>query len=186
MRSPALGDNFEFRRRGARGETLQLLHGDHQCEVSGGPRVGPSERAQQVDVRRPRADSFHLQQLRLHRHVVQLAECFEIEFAAGDRTREVSAVGGLLATEARASEFGVVEFEETCGRERGRGEREETLESGVGRSERNLLFQDDVDEGGEIRRAKPLGRLAVLRQKTREVRVARGQVSQPFGVRSSV
>jgi hypothetical protein len=52
----------------------------------------------------------------------------------------VSAVGGLLATKARALESGVVEFEETFGRERRRGEREETRESGVSGSERNLLL----------------------------------------------
>jgi hypothetical protein len=52
----------------------------------------------------------------------------------------VSAVGGLLATKARALEFVVVEREETFGRERRGGERGEACEGGVGRSERNLLL----------------------------------------------
>jgi hypothetical protein len=92
------------------------------------------------------------------------------------------AVDGLLPTEPDALEFCVVEFEETFRRE-WRGEREETLESGVGRGERNLLLKDDVNEGRETGRAKPFGRRAKRVENVCEVRIARGQRAQPCGVR---
>jgi hypothetical protein len=40
-----------------------------------------------------------------------------------------------------------------------------------------------VNERRETRLAKPLRRRAELREQAREVSVARGQITQPFGVR---
>src|SRR5262245_58284109 len=57
---PWLGNPDEGCAVGALLQALQPLHGDLQRQIAGGPDVEPLQSEQQVDLRRPAADSLQL------------------------------------------------------------------------------------------------------------------------------
>jgi hypothetical protein len=112
-------------------------------------------------------------------------ERFEIQTTAGDGLGQMPPVNNLLPTEPRALKLCLVEREETRGRER-RSQSRQAFKCGSGRSERHLLFQNDVQQRRKARLTKPRRRRAELCVDAREVWIARGQLAQSFTVRTRV
>jgi hypothetical protein len=82
--APGLREGVEFGVGGARGEALDLVGRGGEGEVAGRPHVGAPERHQQVDVRRPRADAFDLQQLGARLYVAEAGEPFHVQLTRFD------------------------------------------------------------------------------------------------------
>src|SRR5713226_3501763 len=99
-RFPGFADLIEFLRSGARLQSLDVPRRNRQREVSGGPNVGPPKHHQQINVRRPAADSLDLEKLRPDRVVIDLSQSIQVEPAFDQRAREFASVRSLLPAEA--------------------------------------------------------------------------------------
>ena len=107
--------------------------------------------------------------------VIECRQPVEIERSVDDRHRQRPPVTGLLAAEPDRQERGVVEPEEARRRERVR-RGGEPIEGGLGRGQRDLLLEDDVDDGREARCARPQRGWAVAGHDPGQVRVPRGEL----------
>ena len=95
-----------------------MARGDRQRQVTGGPGVGPAQRHQQVDVRRPPADAHDFGQFGVNSMIVERVERIQVQLAGEDRGGQLAAVARLLAAEAGCFEGGVVQFQEAFRRQR--------------------------------------------------------------------
>jgi hypothetical protein len=86
----------------------------------------------------------------------------------------------LLAAEAELAHFDFGEFQEFFGSKRANSFFEFLVESSGG-CERDLLFEDDVDERGEAGFADPERRHAVFFDDACQVGVARGEFADGLG-----
>ena len=154
--------------------------GGRQRQIAGGPGVGPTQRHQQIDVRRPPADAHHFRQRRPHRIVVQRVERVQVQAAGEDRAGQLATIARLLAAEPGGFERGVVQFQEPLRRQR-RRDSQQPVERGLGRRQRHLLLQDDAQESWEARLPRPQRRRAEAGDDAGQARIARGQVGE--GVR---
>src|SRR4029077_21136828 len=93
-----------------------------------------------------------------------------IERTVEDGGGQSSPVARLLAAEPDREELVVAQDEECARGERIRGE-EQPIEGGLRRRERDLLLEDDVDEGREPRCPVPQRGDAPTRDDRREIRI---------------
>ncbi len=90
--------------------------------------------------------------------VIELLEGSKVKVAGDKRLSQPPAVTRLLAAKADPVQFSVREAEEAL---RGYGTcLTQSVERSSGRGERDLLFEDDVDDGGKTRSPLPQGRTA--------------------------
>ena len=107
--------------------------------------------------------------------VVEARERVEIERSGLDRLGERAAVARLLAAEPDGQQLGVGQGEEAGRRQRVGGDAE-PVERGPSGGQRDLLLEDDVEQGRETRLAIPQRWRAVAGDDPGEVRVARGEL----------
>jgi len=162
---------LEFFGGRALAEALDFLHGGGESKVADGPDVRATQGAQQINVGGPVADSFEG-----HEHfacgiVVKVVKISQVKVTARQRFCEQACIQSLLAAEADAQELIVSELQKTARCERTNGN-VQAVEGGFRRGERNLLFEDDVNERTEARLANPEWRRAVFLDHFRQVRIA--------------
>ena len=99
-------------------------------------------------------------QLVAHVLVVELHEPAQSQAAANDRLCEPACVLGLLAAEPDRTQLRIIELEKFARRQR-RCNDKQTIECCAGRRDRNLLLEDDVQQGRKPGRSLPKGWAAV-------------------------
>ena len=107
--------------------------------------------------------------------VVEARERVEVERSRLDRLGECAAVARLLAAEPDGQQLGVGQGEEAGRRQRVGGDAEPVERRPRGR-QRDLLLEDDVEQGRKTRLAIPQRRRAVAGDDPGEVRVPRGEL----------
>src|ERR1700760_4231004 len=112
--------------------------------------------------------------------VVKFVERFEIELFFVDGISEEARVVRFLAAEAELAHFGFGELQEFFG-SKGTDDLFELLKQSAGGCERDLLFENDVDERRETGFADPERRHAVFFNDASEVGVAFGERANGFG-----
>ena len=168
---PGRAHFFQFFRRGAQAQAFHFLHGGCESEVADGPDVRAAQGAQQINVGGPCADAFEGDQHFACGIVVQVVKISQVKVTARQRFCEQACIQSLLAAEADAQELIVSELQKTARCERTNGN-VQAVEGGFRRGERNLLFEDDVNERTEARLANPEWRRAVFLDHFRQVRIA--------------
>jgi len=152
------------------------LHGQRQRQVAGGEDVRAQQRHQQVNVRAPCAQPLERGDALAHIVVFQVRQVMRVEAPLPDGLRQPARVAGLLTAEADGFELCVIE-----GEERLRGHiTQDGLQAGKGgarRGQRDLLFEDDVHQGGETLRAFPQRGRPMRCQYGSQVRVAGGEIA---------
>jgi hypothetical protein len=125
-------------------------------------------------VRSPRTDPGHLFELGANILVGQRRQGLEIEGVLDERVGELPAVAALLAAKSDRPEGRVVEGQKGLRLEGGDGVRE-LVECRLGRRQRDLLLEDDVNQGRESGLTVPQRRGAEPRQNLPEVVIDLGQ-----------
>ena len=85
----------------------------------------------------------------------------QIEIPGQQGLRQPAAITHLLATEADAAQGSIIEGEKARGCDRAHGGLQ-AGKGGVGRGQRYLLFEDDVQEGGKAGRSAPTAAAAQI------------------------
>ena len=159
---------------GVWGEVQEGFEGVDGSEVAERKDVGSLKDEDQVDVDGPVADPFEGGQTGADFVVGELFEGWQIQFTALQRLGEVTGVGSLLPAEITGFQFFVGQLQQSL-----RGDLSEPfaefVEGCQGRSEGDLLFEDDVYQGLEGIGAVPHGRVAVGMDDSGQVRIGSGQ-----------
>ena len=174
---PCLADRLELGRRRALDEPPRATCGLLQGDVAHGPRVGPAERGEEVDLRRPWADPGERDERVTDAVVVEQRHGLEVERPVEERRRERPDVPVLLSAEPVGTQLLVGREDDAV-----RGDASEPclepVVRGPGRGEGDLLLEDQQDEGREPRFARPeLGEPVGIDDR-REIRVCGAQLGR--------
>lgn len=153
-RPPRLTEEHQLFGCRPRPQALHVANGSRKRDVPDRPDVRAAEHHEQVDRRRPAADPGDRLEREPCRVVVEGSDDVEVERAIDEGGRKRPRVARLLAAEPDGQELGVGQLEEArgCGRV---GGCLQPVVGSAGRGERDLLLEDDVDEGPEPGRAIP-------------------------------
>ena len=170
-RRPRPGHAAEFLLRGATTHPLDLLRRLRQREIADWPDVGPTQRHQQVEVRRPRSDARDLQELLVPGAVVKPLDIAERQAPIDNRAREAATVRRLLPCETVTPKPGLAETRDPAGRHsNGRG-LQPRVRRATGRK-RHLLLENDPDQRCKTGRSPPERRRTEAFDDARQVAVA--------------
>ncbi len=92
---------------------FDLLNGGHQGQIAHRPNIGPAQGHEQIDIGRPRADAFELEQAIADGGIVPALECLEIELAVQNCLCQMATIAGLLPAKANGFEMVIVQFEKS-------------------------------------------------------------------------
>ena len=151
---PGSGHAREPFRVGKATETLDLLCGSGQSQITHRPDVGTAKGHKEIDVGRPWTHAGKLQQDCTDCLIAQLGNGGEVEGAGKERSGERVTVGCLLPSETGFAEpaFGGGRY---MTRGNSTGDALEPGIGGLGRREGDLLFENDADQRGEARASGP-------------------------------
>ena len=185
VRPPRLADHLELGRRRALVEPPRATSGLLQGDVPDGPRVGPPERGEEVDLRRPGADPRERDERVTDAVVVEQGHRVEVERPVEERRGQRAHVPVLLAAEPVGAQLLVGREDDAVGRDAA----EPCLQPVVGglrRGEGDLLLEDQQDERREPGLAGPeLGKPMCLDDR-REIGVCGAQLRGSRGERRLV
>jgi hypothetical protein len=168
VRSPRLADRLELVGRRPELEPLRAARALLQRDVARGPRVGASQRGEEVDLGRPGTDPGQRDERGADAGVVQRRDRVEVECPVLEGGRERAHVAVLLAAEPVRAELLVRRVQHALRREPAEP-RDEPVVGGARGGERDLLLEDQEDERREARLARPELRDAVLRDDRGEI-----------------
>ena len=171
-RSPGFTELGQLRRVRPVPETFHVTDRRRKRDVADGPDIGPPEDHQEIDRRGPRTDARDRLQGAMDGVVVEATEPVEVERARLDGSRQRSAIPRLLATEPDREELRVTQLEESRRGERIRSRVQPVEGRSCGR-ERDLLFEDDMQQRRKPGFTIPERRQTVAGHDGSKIRVAR-------------
>lgn len=158
-------------------QAAKPLQRREQGDVARGPNVGTPQDHQEVDVGGPRSDP---------RDAHKLAACFvnrrpgdpsKIQLPGGNPPRDFAAVSRLLPGQSQTSQPRHPAGENAFARNLTQRPLQAPIH-GAGRSERDLLLQNDLDQGREPRSAGPQGRRPMSPHDGRQIAILASEARQ--------
>ena len=171
---PRFAQRFQFGRRRPHGQPFDFLGRDQQAQIADGPDIRSPQRHQQINIHRPIADAFEPFERGADGGVFLFVQAVQIKFAFEQGPGERANVLRLLAAETDGFERDVVQREKGFrlnADERGL----QAIKGGFGRSERDLLFEDDMNQRGKTRFTRPERRRAETGDNRGQIGIARRQ-----------
>jgi hypothetical protein len=148
-------------RRGALAKSLYFLHGGSEREIAYRPNIWAAQSAEKVDIRGPRTDAFQGQELFASKFILEFVEFVQRESLLVNSFGKKACVMGFLAAEAEPTHFTFGEFKKAAGCEWLNSVLQAEVQR-AGRGKRNLLLQDDVNQGGKTWLSRPKRRQSVF------------------------
>ncbi len=157
---PRLGDRRLLRFGRQSGQALRSPHRAREGEVAGGPDVGAAQGHQQVDVGAPPPDAHDAREHRPRVVVIRRGDRIKVEPAIEHVACQPDEIARLLPGLASSAEALFPDDDDLCGLYTARRQ-DESAERRVRGGERDLLLEDDPDEGLEPWLASPQRRGSV-------------------------
>ncbi len=131
-----------------------------KSDVAAGYDVRPQHCHQQINIARPFADAFQLDEFGFDRGIGQTVQGVEVDVLIEHSLGQMTGVGGLLPAESDRFQIGVVDRQYPFRRYLAKVGRE-FIKTRLCRGQRNLLLKDDLKKGRIPRRPCPKRRCAV-------------------------
>src|ERR1039457_6335856 len=154
IRPPSLGHLLHFLRSRERFQIVGFADSVADAQIPGGQDVAALQGEDQEHVGGPDADAFDLGEAEDDLVVGEGGEILEDHFPIEGVAREVADVGGLLGGEPQRAHAGGAEFEDGFGSDYALDGGGQPAEDHTGDASAELLEDDRLDQGLEIRRAE--------------------------------